>query len=512
MAASVPRWPALVALLLVPPSFAEEPSTGWTEVQTEHITLKTDLSSDEARQAALTVERTRAALLAAAWPGAKLLQPERVEVVVLSSREDFQHYFGRLPTGVFLHADPPTAFLFGPSRTWERRVYRGLEESTSVLKHELSHHLAAYFFRREPRWFAEGLAQYLETLVISEDGKTATLGEINLEALRRYKLHRSLGVEDVLAWSGKLETRDDLTNNYLYGLSWLLVHWLNNTHPEEFARFQNLLIKGIDPDKAWKAVFGNLKSSDIDEQLKRYSQDGKLNLLVLPIPLVDGSVLVRPMSSADVHATRAMTALAGGLLQVNAAPKFVEALAELASALAEDPGNVRALRMKMGISKPEERLALGRKATEAHPNDGLAWLTLGEALPQTPDHWEERLTAYQKATTLLPDNATALNNLAWMYVLKGQSAEALPLAAKAVRLAPWNPAILDTYAAALAGVHRCSEAVAIEAQALDALPERTAPQKRAEYVAQLAELEKNCTEARVEDSPVGARPALERVR
>jgi tetratricopeptide (TPR) repeat protein len=473
-------------------------STGWTEVQTAHITLRTDLDADDARRAALTVENTRAALLAGAWPAAKLLQPERIEVVVFAKEGDFLRYFGRGFVGIFVHGSyPPTAFLYGPPEKWEHRMTLSREETTSVLKHELTHHLAAYFYRRQPRWFSEGLAQYLETIRFSEDGKTATLGDINLQAVSDYNLTRntSLGVADVLAWGGKLDANDEVATSRLYAVSWLLVHWMSNTHPQEYERFQMLLAKGIDPDKAWKAVFPNLAPRDIDRQLHDYVEHGDYHFYVVAIPPPEGTVRLRPMTSAEVHAIRAKADIVGAINVMDGAAQAADAQVELRAALAEDPGNVRALRLKMGLVKPDERAALGRLASQTHPEDGLAWLTLAETLPATADNAEERFQAYKKATTLLPDNPVAFNNLAWMYVQKGQPQEALPLAVTAVRMAPWDSAFLDTLAMALAGVHRCSEAAATEARAADLLPERTSAALRAGYAGRLVGFQKECTEA-----------------
>jgi tetratricopeptide (TPR) repeat protein len=490
---------SLLGLLLLAASGASAGAgTGWTEVQTAHITLKTDLDPDDARRAALAVENTRAALLAGAWPAAKLLQPERIEVVVFAKEGDFLRYFGRGWLGLFTHNGyPPRAFLFGPPEKWEHRMTLSREETTSVLKHELTHHLAAYFYRRQPRWFAEGLAKYLETMRFSEDGKTATLGDINLEAVSDYNLSRntSLGVADVLAWDGKLDAKDEVATSRLYAVSWLLVHWMSNTHPQEYERYQTFLAKGIEPDKAWKAVFPNLTAGDIDRMLHDYLDHGDYHFYVVAIPPPEGTVRLRPMTSAEVHATRAMADVVGARNMVDGAAQAADAQVELKAALAEDAGNVSALRVKMGLVRPDERAALGRLASQTHPEDGLAWLTLAETLPETAENAEERFQAYKKATTLLPDNPVAFNNLAWMYVQKGQPQEALPLAVMAVRTAPWESSFLDTLALALAGLHRCSEAAATEARAADMLPDRVSAALRAGYAGRLAGFRKDCTEA-----------------
>jgi len=489
---------------LAPAVWAAEAQTGWTEVRAPHVTLKTDLRPDDARRAAQMVERTRAALLAAAWPGAKLLQPERIEVVALSNHQEFQTYFGEYTGGQFVQGSyPPTIFLYGGPEQWERRETLALEETTSILKHELSHHLAAFFYRRQPRWFAEGLAQFLETMRVSEDAKTATLGDINLQAMRAYARWRTLTVADALAWGSTFNPGDQGNVNGLYGLSWILVHWLYNTHPEEFARYQNLLIKGIEPDKAWKATFATLVLSDVDKDLNHFARYGEYRNVSLPIPEPDLTVQARPMTSSEVHATRADLALAAALSRADGKAFVQQALKELSAALADDPGNVRALRLQLSLVKPTERVALSRRATVAHPDDGLAWLTLADALRDSGENWEECTQAYRKAAQLLPDHPAAFDALAFINVQKGRPQEALPLAVTAMRMAPWDAAILDTLAAALAGVGRCSEALATQARALDMVGENSSAATRSAYAGRLAALQKKCAEA----SPPAAGPA-----
>jgi tetratricopeptide (TPR) repeat protein len=497
------RWAVSGLLLLGASASADKGSTGWMEVRTEHVTLKTDLSPEQARRAALAVERTRAALLAAAWGGAKL-QAEPIEVVVFANQQDFLRYFGRNITGLFTHGEfPPTAFLYGPPDKWERRATLALEETTSVLKHELVHHLAAFVYRRQPRWFAEGLAQYLETLRISEDEKTATLGEVNLQALAAYRAFR-VSIADVFAWGGKFDAQDETKTAGLYGKSWLLVHWLNNVHPEEFAKYQTLLQKGIDPDKAWKVAFPSLTNDDIEVQLHQYVDHGDYHYFVVPIASVGAISKERPLLSADVHAIRAKAALTGGNTLVDGSTQLADGQAELAAALADDPANVRASLMKLPLVKPEERPVLGRRATEAHPDDGLAWLLLADSLQGVPGGWDEQTQAYQKAIALLPDNPLAFNNLAWMYLQKGRAQEALPLAVSAVRLAPWESSMLYTLASALASVGRCSEALSVQTRAVDLLPETTSTKARAQYTARLTDFQKTCAQTQTAAPPAVA--------
>ncbi|MGO9831137.1 MAG: tetratricopeptide repeat protein [Myxococcaceae bacterium] len=480
------------AVLFALASWAGESKTGWTEVKTEHVTLRTDLSAEDGVRAAILAERTRAELIAGAWPGTRL-QLDSIELVVLSSHQDFQRYFGDfLQYKLVRSGYPPTLFLYGPPDRWEKRSAMEREETTSVLKEGLAQHLSSYVYRRQPQWFTMGLAEYLETMHVSDDGRTGTMGQPNLLAMSDYVGHRTLGVADALAWGRAFNPTDEGTLLGLYGLSWLMVQWMVNTHLPEWVRFQKLLATGIDPDQAWKVVLPAATAA-LDQELNHFAQYGSFGLASFSVPEFEPVLQPeRPMSAADVHETRAEAALAAG--------HDKEALEELSAALAEDPGNVRALRLQLPRLKPAERLPLARRATATHPEDGQAWCLLGDALKETGGPLEECKQAYRKATQLAPNRPEAFWALASIELQEGRPQDALPLAQTAVRMAPWDATFLDTLAAAFAGAGHCGEAVSSEARAMALVPEKS-PQ-RAEYAERLATLPKRCTEA----SPPPASP------
>ena len=94
---------------------------------------------------------------------------------------------------------------------------------------------------------------------------------------------------------------------------------------------------------------------------------------------------------------------------------------------------------------------------------------------------------------LRPEDATALNNLAWYYVQQGKAADAGPLITKAIQIAPYDPLMLDTLAAVQAMLGRCSEAVASEARAVDALPEGIVLNQRRNSEERLEQYRTRCT-------------------
>ncbi len=492
---------ALGLLVFASASGAAPSKTGWSEVRTPHVTLKTDLNLDAAERAAVLAERTRAALLAAAWSGAKLPQ-ERIELVVFSDHQDFEHYFGDFVHHKVVLGDyPPTIFLYGASERWQKRSAMEVEDSTSVLQLALMQHLSAFFYRRQPRWFSMGLAEFFETVRISADGTTAMVGVVNRPAMSNYNAHRTVSVADALAWGTTFNPRDEGTVLALNGLSWLMVQWMYNTHQAEFTRFQKFLASGMDPTKAWTIAFPPAVSANIDQELNSFMRYGPFGTATVTLSESEFTFdSERPMTSAEVHTTRAQAALA--------ADHAKEAQTELSAALVDDAGNVTAVRSQMPLLKAAERLALARRATATHPDDGLAWLTLGDALKEGGGTEEERAQAYKKATELSPNEPLVADTLAALALARRRPEDALPLALAAVRMAPWDAVLLDTLASALAGVGRCSEAVVMEARAVDMASERSV-QQRAGYGTRLAEIQKTCVEVpqSSEGSPASGVPA-----
>ena len=470
---------------------AARADSGWREIRGPHVVLRTDLGSGAAREAALAVERFRAQIIAAAWPRATLPAVDRVEVTVFGNGLDFEHHFGRNLLGVFFHQVPPFAVVYGHPDRWEHRASLATPETTSVLRHELVHHLAASIYRRQPRWFSEGLAQFLETVRTGEDGKTVVVGAANLDAMQKYRSSRSLRVADALAWSGLLDGMPEATLHGLYGLSWVMVHWLFNEHPEQFEQLQGLLARGIDPDKAWKIILPGLKTPDLDTAINQYVSHGSYQEYLAPFTDPRPPLEESPLTEADVHAERARVATAAARSTSDRAGHQGEAQEELATALKIDPADANALVLRFQLASAKDRPAIARQLTVAHPEDGRGWMLLGDALREggaTP----EREAALRKAVALRPEDPNALNDLAWYHLQQGKPAEAAPLITKAIQIAPYDPFLLDTLAAVQAMAGRCSEAVASQARALDALPEGVPAARRRDFVERLERYRTRC--------------------
>jgi putative PEP-CTERM system TPR-repeat lipoprotein len=104
-----------------------------------------------------------------------------------------------------------------------------------------------------------------------------------------------------------------------------------------------------------------------------------------------------------------------------------------------------------------------------HARDAGYLVFLGSAAARTGDHAAAEMR-YRQAVAAQPENAVALNNLAWS-LMQQKKPGGLELAEKANTLAPNQPAFLDTLAMALAAAGKSTEAVGLQRRAVSLQPD-----------------------------------------
>jgi hypothetical protein len=277
----------------------------WRKIDTPHFVLRTDLSSSDAKDAAIALESTRDALVSAAWPKAHFKE-EQTEVYVLANGLDFERYFGKLTAGLFLHDSPAVFFLYGTATHWELRKSAHVP-TPSVLRHEMAHQLSAEVWPHQPLWFAEGLANFLEPVFYSDDEKYVVLGGVNFQAYREYRGVRTATLEDAIAWKTGLSGLAQREAAGLYGISWLFVHWLYNTHPKELTRYLEELERGSAPDVAFEAAMEKLDLAVVNRELFEYQKHGQFEESMRPLvetPLSADALRDRKLDASEVTAVK----------------------------------------------------------------------------------------------------------------------------------------------------------------------------------------------------------------
>ncbi len=444
---------ALVAVLAagcahVRPECSAHGGPPWLEVRSAHFVVHSNLGRADAERMTSELELALAGLHRAM----RLDVPPtaRVETVVFRSAGELQEVIEHDRIVGFWRTDwrGPLILMGGQSSL------TGSDSDLATVKHELTHFVAAHHFGRQPRWFAEGLARYFETLTVDGEKKLVRSGQLESDSLYKVRMERLLPLEKLWRW-GPPGSAPAAFESAAYASSWLWVHFLVNQHKERWKGFLDRLRQREEPRAAFEASFAGV---ELDEATQRYLELGEYRVTIAPLGAADTRLEVAPFADADVHA-----------LLARLAPSASKAN-ELSKALQLDPGDVRALEEQAHEQKDKaRRLELARALTTQHPT-AAGFRILAAALPRKPEHRAERIAALEHAAELDPDSPLVTVDLARAYRENNQTKSAASAAARAVELMPWEPRAWFEHGVNLAAAGKCAEAISAGRRALELLP------------------------------------------
>src|SRR5712664_2571811 len=278
-------WMFFVAFLFAGPALASFrcPAKGgaaWREYRSAHFIVDTDAGRSDVQPFVHMLEHMHALVLQA-LVGEQVEIPGHLRVLAFADQTDFHEMGGDSAAGYYSRGEfgEPTIAL----------PLRALWSDPEAVAHELAHHISFFLFPVQPRWFTEGLAEWVQTVAARPTdtalsftgthiarGTKAMAGAmagsipVNLVSWLGYDA-RPLPAKELLSWNG-VETASAEARGHLW--SWMLYHWLWNERSKAFADYQKRLADGGDPDGAWRAVFPELDPSNADAMAKL---DGELD-------------------------------------------------------------------------------------------------------------------------------------------------------------------------------------------------------------------------------------------
>jgi hypothetical protein len=416
----------------------------WLTVTTAHFEVFSQL--DEANTAGLVqiLERTRSALLAAAWPLTTRLPASPVRVVAVW---DLVSFGGARPGS------------FGGLATWSAGI-RELgrtnlimidldsetpQEAGFTAAHELAHLILHLLEVDRPLWLDEGLASYFEAMVFETEH--VTVGAVPASRMPALRTLTRVPMTRLFEWPVPAEDYESysvFTKN-----SFLLIHYLMSEHHQRFRDFQRRLLEGVPWRSAWEQQFGPLDQLALDEQVTAYWQRRRWPTRDYPVSFAaERPVHTSLLPPADVHALRAI------LYQRTRGPaspdeRRTRSLAEVRRSLAIDPVGRLSLEAGWPDFTPDEARSRARATWRARPDDWRAAVLASAADPKAA------VDILEATLRRRPRHSYLQGALALAYWGVQRHADARQLAREAAEREPGDPYLLGVYGQCLIAQGAC---------------------------------------------------------
>jgi hypothetical protein len=267
----------------------------WRIIANSHFRALSDDSVDDVKKLLLELERFRLIVL-------KLVnikvQPDAppVDLVIFNNAGDFRNYTPNdNVAGFATHDRNGHQMIVMPAR-----IARA--DAMHDVRHEYVHTLMAYQGFRLPRWYNEGLAEFLASVEIHKG--EAIVGE---PPKGRHSL--TLYSFDKLVADTIDPVHTSLADAYLQ--YWLLTDYIL-TDPKRSANFSKyvaLYDSGMDSLKAFKMSFGMTPQQMYRRKLRAYIHNFKAYRMKFDFSGVDSNFSIQPASKQEVKGMR--TVLAG---------------------------------------------------------------------------------------------------------------------------------------------------------------------------------------------------------
>jgi len=450
----------------------------WHEYQSQHFVIDAAGWDRDPAMLVGAFEELYSAVLAALIAEPVEI-PARVRVIVLPRERDLVDYTGSRDIGGLFWVSPlgePTILISADK----------VKNVPQVIAHELTHYVSSYLFPRQPFWFAEGLAQFVEGV-----------GKVDGEG------RRWAGGDPAGGWAAggvQLTRMSPLLAGHSYDVdayltSWVLYRFLWNNRGKQLSEYQQRLMDGVAPQDAWRLTFPewDLASGKVhllDWEVGRHQLNGRGLRWEIKIGAVDRVFRSLPASPGDMH----LALLRFRLLQTNSLIHSRIRRQALEEAQREEPGHP-VVSAELARFREAPLLPALRAATEANPSDGRGWYLLSLEVVEPG----EREIALRRAVERWPDGAFAQAALAAQLATTGRAREALPLANRAVELAPWHPTVVSTLATVAVELGQCKQALVLQERAVEAVESKGVGSQGAnvtELKNRLADMQKRCTTAR----------------
>jgi hypothetical protein len=430
-------------------SLPKTPGAGgppWREITTEHFVIDTNLDPEVADATARQLENLRNVMIEAVFEHQPAPSPK---LRVLALRSDEYGHYATKNVGVFMSSVVCQPVLAtSPGGEWGTM-------QNNIRVHELAHYVSSLYMSiyNQPRWFAEGFAEYLETLRYDEKTGSVEIGRPPL-GFEYLEFTSQAFLDELWGWD---EAKNQSRTDRLYETSWAVVHWLFDERKDDAVRFEDALAHGKNAQKAWKEIFGDLDEHAMSEVVGKYVTKHKNKIIKANVPAVKVTLQSRPLGDADVYAFRAMLYMSMHGARSDEEVKKL-AMSNIDEAVRLEPTNFWANVVSYAyFDRLPMTIDIAKHAAESQNDNWLAWTYYADVIGAMHGPVAERRAAAKRAVDLAPTGMS----LASASRAEGEAGDwkaALSLAEQAVQSRSWSIQSVPAYASALAHSSRCDDA------------------------------------------------------
>jgi tetratricopeptide (TPR) repeat protein len=455
------------------------PVEGWRELTSPHFRLRTDLPEDSARWTLEKLETLRWWLQAAWSTGGD--SPGTTRAIVLDAPAELRT-FTEVPGLATTTREGSLLVTAGAEAQFGDR-----SPGVHLLAHEIAHELIRRRMPGAPRWYHEGLAGWLQTVVPIHDRrvrfgfeaqKQLDPAPVSLTSSALLVPRKLLSLDETASRNWETASEAELTDLYLSARLW--VSLLRTEEPERMRALETALAGGTAWRRAWADLRGAIDVVALQDKLWRSLQLGwpqevrAVALLPRTIRQASSERLLAPwevhLCLAELWSLAAQPGGGGGEAAARQMRRELEA-----SALAAPEQPVPRVRLADLESDPEVRRARAEQLVRQFPEDPEARVFLARVLRDGGGPIEGRREAALAAVRAAPDSVDALTAYALEEMRAGNGDGALRSIARAEELEPWNPAVFLARALVLGATGRCDDAREAAQRALDVLPDDPPP-------------------------------------
>lgn len=407
----------------------------WTEYESPHFRLYSDLDKSKVEKALLDFEVFRATLFEILnLDKTKAFVP--VDIYVFKSSNDYWKIQpNRNVAGFFRDTARGPEMVIGPG---DRR-----QLNLSTLYHEYLHYVVrANSSFKYPRWFDEGTAELYSSLEYDEE--FVVIGKMADRKAGRYANSNLLDLESLLTKTNILSSSKNSKTKY-YSTAWLFVHFLQFSSVNGFddyrpslIQFLDLYNKGVAPLAAFDQAF-SVSLKELQKQLERYNRKRTLFAQRFAKPQVQLSYQSKELDQGQLYANMSHLAFSSG--QRDYSDEFLEQALKLNNSKALSVNSFLLVRQ----GKTAEAIALLDGLVVVKGLDAEVYLNIGQAYKELIKHMPERKEEIRRLAIYYLEKAKSLGRysqtmvfLADLYWQAGEQQKAAEEIIGAVKLMPSN--------------------------------------------------------------------------